>query len=68
MTMILNKQTYRNERGTASIVVEQYKDKGAGALWRIIYKYDGAALSMTYKDGLLHKPRRATIDRARADI
>lgn len=44
------------------------KTKGAGALWRIIYKYDGAALSMTYKSGLLHKPRRATIDRARADI
>lgn len=62
MTIILESQTYRNNRGNATIIVEKYQDKGASVpFWRIAYKYDSYPCAITYKGMMKHKPHPGMI-------
>lgn len=69
MTVTLQSFRYRNDRDTATIIVEQYQDKGARApFWRIAYKYDAYPCGITLKGGLKKKPGRGAILAACASI
>jgi hypothetical protein len=54
MTTILKSEQFRNDIDTATIIVEQYADKGSVPLWRYTVKYDNKA--PVFRRGLLHKP------------
>lgn len=69
MTTVLQSFRYRNDRDTATIIVEQYQDKGARVpFWRIAYKYDTQPFTICYKGMLKNRPRPRAILEACASI
>lgn len=59
MTIVQKRTAFRNDRDDATIIVEQYTEKGcAGFMWRYFIKYDAHNITSGCSDGLWHKPSR----------
>ena len=52
MTIVQKRTAFRNGRDDATIIVEQYAEKGcAGFMWRYYMKYDAYNLTSGYPTG-----------------
>lgn len=65
MTQILQSKEYRNTDDDCTIIIEQYREKGAiAAFWRVLYRFDscGVIYFCKYRDMLLNKPSKRQIE------
>lgn len=58
MTTIIKREEFRNAKNDATIVIEQYVDKGSVPMWRYFVKYDSFMFTSGCSDGLWTKPSK----------
>lgn len=58
MTTIIKREEFRNDGDDATIIIEQYVDKGSVPLWRYFVKYDSYMFTGRCSAGLWTKPSK----------